>query len=145
MVLLLAASLLASTPTTPVVRTTLRAQVDVGGMLGSSWYVTTLRGHLENALTQAKGLLLDGRDFDALSLAYAAPMVGPLLAARQSDDPFESALLVTSGVLQTVGLGLGAAQLFGDTEHGVVERGPVVSFSPIAAGRLGLSVRITGF
>lgn len=142
--LLALVTVLASTPPMPLERATVRTQLDVGGMLGATWYVPQSRVHLEAALTQARGLLR-GEDLDGLTLAYSAPLVGAFLVARDTEDLLDRALLITSGLLQGVGLGVGAARLFADDERGVVETGPVVSFSPIAAGRLGLSVRITGF
>lgn len=142
--LLLLATVLASTPPT-LERTTLRTQLDVGGMLGATWYVPQSRAHLEAVLTQAKGLFTGTSELEARTLAFAAPLVGPLLVARETEDALDRALLLTSGLLQGVGLGVGAARFFRDEEPHIVETGPVVSFSPIAAGRLGLSLRITGF
>ena len=136
-------TVLAATPA-PLERLTVRTQLDVGGMLGATWYVPQSRVHLEAALHQARGLF-DGGELNGVTLAYAAPVVGALLVARDTEDPLDRALLVTSGVLQGMGLGIGAARLFADEEEGVVETGPVLSISPIAAGRLGLSLRITGF
>lgn len=136
-------TVLASTP--PAQRMTVRAQVDVGDMLVASWYVPASRLHLEMAIQKARGLLAGSRELDGRTLAYAAPIVGPWLATRDPMGPFDRLMLLTSGVLQSIGLGVAAARLFSEPETGVVETGPVVVFSPIAWGSLGLSVRITGF
>jgi len=145
MLLALVAVLAATPPTPPVQRTTLRARLDVGGMLIASWYVPQARVHLENVLQRARGLMTGARELDGLVLAYATPVVGPWLVARDTVDPLDRIMLVASGLLQTMGLGLGAVQLFSDGEAGVVETGPVVVLSPIAGGRLGLSLCVTGF
>lgn len=139
MVLVLAA-LLTSTPPT---RDTLRLQVDLGGLVNAAWYVPAGRVHLEAALWLSRDAVFRGAQLDFYTLALAMPMLGPWLAAPQVDDPLDRAMLVTSGVLQTIGVGLAAARLFSGPGDGVVEVGPVLRFSPIAGGRLGLSVRLT--
>jgi len=135
-------TVLASSP--PLRRTTVRAQLDVGDMLVASWYVPLGRARIESALLETRALLAGSRVLDGRVFAQAAPIVGPWLATREAVDPLDRLMLVTSGIVQTIGLGLGAARLFSETEAGVVETGPLVVFSPIAWGTLGFSVRVTG-
>jgi hypothetical protein len=137
-------TVLASNPSPPLQRTTVRAQLDVGDMLVASWYVPLGRARIEGALLQTRALLAGSRELNGQAFAQAAPIVGPWLATREAVDPLDRLMLVTSGILQTIGLGLGAARLFSETEAGVVETGPLVVFSPIAWGTLGFSVRVTG-
>lgn len=134
--LLALVTVLASTPSMPLERATVRTQLDVGGMLGATWYVPQSRVHLEAALTQARGLLR-GEDLDGLTLAYSAPLVGALLVARDTEDLLDRALLITSGLLQGVGLGVGAARLFADVEQGVVETGRWSASRPSRPGGSG--------
>jgi hypothetical protein len=139
--LLLLATVLASTPVT---RTTVRAELDVGGLVGAAWYVPASRERMQVALEHTKGVAFGDEHLESLKLAYALPMIGPWMTSPLADDRIDSALLITTGILQTLGVGLAAAELF-KTEDSVVEAGPLISFSPIAGGRLGLSVRVTGF
>lgn len=141
MVLLLAATLLAASPRGST--TTLRAQLDVGGLVGASWYVPAGRERVESALTNVRGAVFGPGTLDAFALAYALPVMGPWLTAQHVDDWQDRALLATSGVLQLIGLTVGATRWLADApEH---DAGPLLSVSPIAGGRLGLSVRLTGF
>ncbi len=147
MVLLLATLLAASpmTGTAPVARTSLRAKVSMGSLLGAAWYVPAGRERIETAWQMTRGAMVGDTHFDFLALAYAMPVVGPFLSTAQSGDMFSRAALITSGLLQTLGLVVGIARLAGSDEAGIVETGPVISFSPIAAGHLGLSVELAGF
>lgn len=150
MVLLLSALLCATPTVAPPPEVTarsakLRAKVDVVGMIFSYWYVPQSRTHIEAALNNAKGSFLDQNTLNGEGLLMATPVVGPWLAAGEDSlDGGDRALLYTSGILQLVGLSLGAMRLFQPNE-GPVAKGPVLSVSPITAGRLGLSVRIVGF
>ncbi len=143
MVLLLA-TLLASSPVTPAPRATLRAQLDVTGLVGASWYVPAGRARIESAWDSMRGALFGPGSLDGLALAYALPVMGPFLAAQHVDGWQDRALLATSGVLQLIGLTVGARRWLSD-EPAARDAGPVLSVSPIAGGRLGLSVRLTGF
>lgn len=124
----------------------LRARLDLGGLLAASWYVAPSRSRIDAALDNAKGSLRGHAIFDGNALLLATPVVGPWVLAGQqrSLDGGDRALLVTSGVLQLVGLSLGALWLASD-DDGPKAEGPVLTVSPIAGGRLGLSVKLTGF
>ncbi len=142
--LLVLVTVLASNPA-PVERWTFRTRLDLGDLMLSSWYVPEGRAHIERALQQAQGLFRSGADPDGMTLAYAAPIMGPWLAARETIEPLDRVMLITSGVLQTIGFGVATARLLSETEAGVVETGPVLALSPIAGGHLGLSLSVTGF
>lgn len=146
--LLLVATLLASTPAAPapVVRTGVQWQLDVGGLLGSAWYVPESRVHLEAALDASRGLWRTTTGVDAMAFAYASPVVGSFLAASDASSDFVRAMLVTSGLLQGLGLTVLTWRLLADAPpSNLVQAGPTVSLSPIAAGGLGLSLRLTGW
>jgi hypothetical protein len=140
--LLLLATVLASTPVT---RTNVHAELDVGGLVGASWYVPMSRERIELALQHSRQVAFGDQHLDPLKLVYALPMLGPWMTTGHTDDALDNVLLITTGILQTLGLGLAASELFQDRDTSVVEAGPLISLSPIAGGRLGLSVRITGF
>lgn len=152
MVCLLATLLLSAAPVTketspPPARTvTLRTRIDFGGMIISYWYVPETRAQIEAAIDNAAGSLLGDEYLDTQALLRAAPVIGPWLAAAR-DVPMtveERTLLCVTGVLQLAGLTLGVMRLFEPMEFGR-PRGPVLSVSPIASGRLGISFRITGY
>jgi hypothetical protein len=100
---------------------------------------------MQVALEHTKGVAFGDEHLEFLKLAYALPMIGPWMTSPHADDRIDSALLITTGILQTLGVGLAAAELFKTEDRSVVEAGPLISLSPIAGGRLGLSVRVTGF
>ena len=137
---LLAASPMTGRPPKPTVRTgVLRARVDFVGLITSSWYVPQSRAHIEAALHSL------GRDkLGGEGVMLAAPVLGPWMTAGQAGTLTggDRALLYTTGVLQLAGLSLGAMRLL--EKPGPLTTGPVLSVSPIAAGRIGLSIRITG-
>lgn len=83
--------------------------------------------------------------FVVLVALLATPAVGPLLlAAREGPWRVEDrALLISSGLLQLIGLWVGVTSLASGER--AAAHGKVLSFSPIAGGRLGLSVKLTGF
>ena len=141
MVLLLATLLSAAPVGARPASTALAARLDMGGLLGASWYVPAGRAQLSAAMNDA---LRADRSLEFNSVVLSMPVLGPwMLAGRDVGDAQDRALLVTSGVLQLVGLSVGAFRLANDEV--AVETGPVLSFSPIASGRLGFSVRLTGF
>jgi hypothetical protein len=145
-VFLLLATVLASAPVEAPRTAPLRAKLDVAGMIASTWYVPESRAHIEAALDNARGTFLGESTLNGEGLLMVLPVIGPWTAALQDDVPLafgDRALLYTAGLLQLVGISLGAMQLF--EGEGLVAKGPVLSVSPIAGGQLGVSVRITGF
>ncbi len=137
---LLAASPMTGRPPEVTHRTgVLRTRVDFVGLITSSWYVPQSRTNIEAALDSLRRDTLNGE-----GVLLATPVFGPWMTAGQETltGP-DRALLYTTGVLQLVGLSLGAMHLF--APHAPARMGPVLSISPIAAGRVGLSVRIVGF
>lgn len=130
-------------------RRALETKLDLGGLLGASWYVAPARTQIQAAWENAKGSLLGDGALDGQALLLATPVVGPWMVAQRdgSLDGADRALLVTSGALQLLGLSVGAWRLAQEDGPAVSssERGPVLSVSPIAGGRLGLSVQLTGF
>lgn len=137
-------------PSLTVTRTTrsaLETKLDVGGLLGASWYVAPGRSQIEAAWLNAKGSLFGAAPLDGEALLLAAPVIGPWMVAHRDPqlDLGDRALLVTSGALQLLGLSVSAWRLANDEGGVAAESGPTLSLSPIAGGRLGLSVRLTGF
>ena len=146
MLTLLATTLLAAAPAPVVVtRAELRWQLDAGGMVGSVWYLPETRAHLEDALAESRGLWRTTTGIDARTFAYAAPVVGSFLAATDANNALTRGLLMTSGVLQALGLAVFSYRWFIESPSPIVHTGPTLSVSPLAAGGLGLSVRLTGW
>lgn len=135
-----------TSPTPPARTVALRTRIDFGGLIISYWYVPESRVNIEAALDNARGSLLGSEILDGHALLKAVPVAGPWTAALQEGSMAieERALLCVTGVLQLAGLWLGARQLF-DPAEGAKPRGPVLSLSPIAAGRLGISVKLVGY
>jgi hypothetical protein len=122
-----------------------RARLDVGGLIGASWYVGPSRQHIEAAWENAKYSLLTNGSLDRQTMLYATPVVGPWMLSRL--DTFDSSdriLLFTTGALQLLGLSVSAYR-FGTEELGKKYEGLELSISPIAGGRLGFGIRLTGF
>lgn len=143
MVLLLA-TILASAPVAPST-SGLRARLDVGGMMAASWYVPASRAHMEAALRTVRGSLFHNELLDVRELIWGAPVLGPWLLAGQAslaDD--DRVLLFATGMLQAVGLSVSAIRLVTE-ESEAPSSAPTLSVSPIAGGRLGLSLKLTGF
>lgn len=126
----------------------LQAKLDVGGLLGASWYVAPGRSQIEAAWVNAKGSLFGTSPLDGEALLLAAPVIGPWMVAHRDGqlDLGDRAMLLTSGALQLLGVSVSVWRLAMEEGGGVgTEAGPVLSLSPIAGGRLGVSVRLTGF
>lgn len=127
----------------------LHFELDLGGLLRASWYLPAGERNLDAARDAGLAFLLRGRPLEADAVLFAVPVVGPLMTAARGNDllALERPLLVASGLLEAVGVGVAALRLHrrlsGATE--VADGAPVLSVSPIAAGHLGLSVRLTGF
>ncbi len=118
-------------------------ELDLGGLLGATWYVPAGRARLDAAWAAGHDALLHHRPLDVAALAPTIPLVGAWFLARPDEPPLERAALVAAGLLQGVGLMVGLLRL-GSAPRPEAE-GLVLRFSPIAAGQLGLSVRVVGF
>jgi len=122
-----------------------QVRLDLAGLVGASWFVPQGRARIEAVVFNARSSLRGERSLDLDGVLLAMPGVGPLLLAAR-EGPLgaeERALLIASGALQLFGLALGGTALA--SGEGLAPRGPVLSFSPIAGGRLGLSLRLSGF
>lgn len=123
------------------------SRLDLGGLLGASWFVPSARQQMEATLWSARDALRGEARFEVQRLVVGVPVVGPwVLASDPTLGGFDRGLLITSGVLQLVGFSVGLARLV-ETEASTptAASGPVLTFSPISAGRLGLSVKLAGF
>lgn len=127
----------------------LRFELDLGGLLRASWFLPAGERSLDAARDAGLAFLLHGRPLEADTVVLAMPVVGPLVTATRGSDllSMERPLLVASGLLQALGVGVAALRLhhrlYGASE--APDGAPVLSLSPIAAGHLGLSVKLTGF
>lgn len=139
-----AAPLGAKVHSAPPARMTLQLRVDFGGMLMSSWYVPQTRTHIDAAIGNARGMLRGDEVLDGNSVLLAMPVVGPWMLAGHSPNNGELAMLVGTGVLQLAGLAMATLSLTAAPEARP-SGGPVLSFSPIAAGHLGFSVKLANF
>lgn len=130
----------------PAQTVTLQTRVDFGGMIISYWYVPETRAHIEAALDNAKGTFLGTEILDGHALMKAVPVLGPWASAMKEEAMAieDRALLCVTGLLQLVGLSVGAMQLF-EPASAKKPKGPVLSVSPIAFGHLGLSVKLVGY
>ncbi|MFT3709107.1 MAG: hypothetical protein QM817_15790 [Archangium sp.] len=143
MVLALAATLLAAAPSTS--HTELRMRLDVGGLVGASWYVPQTRRSLLLALDNAKGSFFGPETIQLSTTVNAVPIVGPLLMLNGAAGE-DRAMLITTAALQLLGTTVALKRLV--LETGVNDKphsGPELTFSPIVAGQLGFAVRLTGF
>lgn len=123
------------------------SRLDIGGLLGASWFVPAARQQMEATLWSARDALARDTRFHVQSLLVGVPVVGPwMLASDPTHGAADRGLLIASGVLQLVGFSVGLARL-AQNEDGtsVAGVGPVLTFSPISAGRLGLCVKLVGF
>jgi hypothetical protein len=123
--------------------TAVRVDVDLGGLLGAPWYVPAGRDQLEAAWALTHEALRGRRVLEVERLSMALPVVGPWLTGKHGDSPAERLSLLTAGVLQAVGLAVGVERWL--REPVSEDEGLVLRFSPIAAGQLGLTVRLSGF
>lgn len=144
MSLLLVAILTASTPSAPVlVRSGVRTQLDVGAMMGATWFVSTGRAQLTSAMEVTRKSFFETWQMDPNLVAQATPVVGPCVMAAGTADAVERALLLASGGLQAMGLSVQMLRLMSPDDARIAEEGPMLKISPIAAGHLGLSVRLS--
>jgi hypothetical protein len=143
MVLALAATLLAAAPSTG--HTELQMRLDVGGLVGASWYVPQTRRTLLLALDNAKGSFFGDESIQLSTTAQAVPILGPLLMLNGAAGE-DRAMLITTAALQMLGTGVALKRLFLETGVNTQKpTGPELTFSPIVAGQLGFAVRLTGF
>ncbi|MBL8912780.1 MAG: hypothetical protein JNM17_18955 [Archangium sp.] len=144
MVLALAATLLAAAPTSG--HTEFRMRLDVGGLVGSAWYVPQTRKSMLLAMNNAKDSFFGDANLSVSTAVGAMPIVGPLMLLKTTDLGEDRALLITTAAMQLLGTTIALKRLI--LESGVNEppvNEPQITFSPIVNGNLGFAVRITGF
>lgn len=134
-------------------RVSLTLSLDAGGFFSSPWYVGAFRLQLERLKLRGLGYVNGvSRAPEAEELALSYPVVGPWLLLAKGGDQARSdaALLGIAGALQ----GIGLIALTGRWVKSLTASGPPapvaaqhleLSFAPVAAGRLGLSVTLTGW
>jgi hypothetical protein len=125
--------------------------LSVGSFIGSVWAAQSYRDTIDRFRTEAADDLLvnHGSVFDSHYLMYATPVLGPWMTLARGgqqarDDMW---MLVTSGVLQGIGLSVLTYRLF-NLPHAASEKheeGLELSFAPYVSGRLGVAVTLTGF
>lgn len=141
MLALALATALASSPTPTV---SLSAQLDVGGLLGSGWYVPQTREQMLLALNGARDGLLGTPLMRFDPVLNSTPVVGAWAMAVTARG-YDQAMLITSGALQLMGVLVALKRLLLDENGFARPVGPQLTFSPIVGGQLGLSVRLTNF
>jgi hypothetical protein len=130
-------------------------RLSVGSFLGSVWAAPSFREKVEAFKDEQLNWLENHNSvFDSQYLIYATPVLGPWLTlirgGQQARD--DMWMLITSGVLQGVGITALAYRMFsqkvapvaGATTTAPADEGLVLDFSPYVAGRLGLSVTLSG-
>ncbi len=134
-------------------------RLSAGGFLGSVWAAPSFRDNVEKLKTEQLDTWRNGvQVFDSAYLVYATPVLGPWLTlirgGQQARD--DMWMLITSGVLQGVGITTLAYRAFAQRSvppPPAVSRdyakpqseGLVLDISPYVAGRLGLSLTLTGW
>jgi hypothetical protein len=89
--------------------------------------------------------------FDSPYLVYATPVLGPWLTLIRGGEQARDDMwmLITSGVLQGVGITTLAYRAFAQrpapVQSAPQSEGLVLDISPYVAGRLGLSLTLTGW
>lgn len=161
-VLTLIASLLLSEAPVDAPRHTgthLTWRLSIGSFLGSVWAAPSFRANVERLqVEQLSGPLGQTSVFDSQYLIYAAPVLGPWLTASRAGEQAHDDMwmLVTSGLLQGVGITtLAYRALTNRSAPGPAVAAPgeprddrtqlVLDISPYVAGRLGLSIMLTGW
>jgi hypothetical protein len=128
-----------------------KLELDLGGMIWSSWYLPSGQRGIEAARDSAMSFLAHGSSLSELNvdaLVAGSPVVGPWTAAMRGGPDllaFERPMLVACGALQALGMTLLTRRLLTPAEATDEPEGPTLSLSPIAAGHLGVSVQLTGF
>lgn len=153
MVLALIASLMLSQSDAP--RQTgprLTWRLSVGSFLGSVWAAPSYRANVERLKDEQLGAPIGQQSvFDSQYLVYGAPVLGPWLTLIRGGQQAREDMwmLITSGILQGVGITTIAYRAL---THGVAPpadakapQGLVLDVSPYVAGRLGLSLTLTGW
>ena len=135
-------------------------RLSVGSFLGSVWAAPSFRRNVEAFQSeQLSGPMGQTSVFDSQYLVYAAPVLGPWLTLIRGGQQAREDMwmLITSGILQGVGITtvayraltqrpapLRAASASKDASARDDQQ-LVLDISPYVAGRLGLSVTLTGW
>jgi hypothetical protein len=133
--------------------TKLTWRLSVGSFLGSVWAAPSFRRNVEAFKDEQMDWMEDhGSVFDSSYLVYAAPVLGPWLTLIRGGTQAREDMwmLITSGVLQGIGittltyraLTQRSAPVSKDASH---DDGLVLDISPYVAGRLGISLTLTGW
>ncbi|MBL8951616.1 MAG: hypothetical protein JNK82_12615 [Myxococcaceae bacterium] len=124
-------------------------RLSVGSFIGSAWAAPSFRQNVERLQTEQLATWRTGvQVFDSPYLVYATPVLGPWLTLirggeQARDDMW---LLLTSGVLQGIGItALAYRVIVGGESSDSKNDGLVLDISPYVAGRLGLSLTLTGW
>ena len=122
----------------------------MGAFIGSVWASPSFRASIDRYRGETFRMLeTHGSLLDSDMLVMTAPVVGPwlMIARGQLQSNEDMWLLVTSGVLQAVGLTTLMYRWV--TQRPVIESAPPqgleLSIAPIVANRLGVSVTLSGF
>jgi hypothetical protein len=134
-------------------------RLSIGSFLGSVWAAPSFREKVEAFKGEQLNWLENHNSvFDSQYLVYAAPVLGPWMTlirggTQARDDMW---MLVTSGILQGVGITTLAYRMFtqrvaplpgaaSSQSLPASDEGLVLDISPYVAGRLGLSITLSGF
>ena len=124
-------------------------RLSVGSFIGSAWAAPSFRQNVERLQTEQLSTWRNGvQVFDSPYLVYAAPVLGPWLTLIRGGEQARDDMwmLISSGVLQGVGITALAYRMFGGgTSKDAQPEGLVLDISPYVAGRLGLSLTLTGW
>lgn len=141
---MLALALVTTLAASPTPTVSLSARLDVGGLLGSGWYVPQTREQMLLALNGARDGLLGTPALGFDPLLNSTPVVGAWAMAVNARG-YDQAMLITSGALQLMGVLVALKRLVFDDSAFAKPVGPQLTFSPIVGGQLGVSVRLTNF
>jgi hypothetical protein len=130
----------------------LTVRLSIGGFLGSVWVAPSFRAQVDRLKDEAVGdLSTHASLFDSPQvLLQSAPVIGPwmVLANGGLQAQQDMWLLITSGVLQAIGLSTLTYRLVTDRPAPVEkpkQEGLSLDISPVVSNRLGLSLTLTGF
>lgn len=127
-------------------------KLSIGSFLGSVWAAPAFR-EVVNAFKEEQILGLESHNsvFDSQYLIYAAPVLGPWMTLARGGQQAQQDmwLLITTGVLQGIGLSTLTYRMLtrrnAPAQQAPHEAGLVLDISPYVAGRLGLSISLTGW
>jgi len=134
-------------------------RLSAGGFLGSVWAAPSYRDKVERFKTEQMEDWRNGvQVFDSAYLVYGTPVLGPWLTLIRGGQQAREDMwmLITSGILQGVGITTLAYRALTpgspppppavSKEHGrAQDEGLMLDISPYVAGRLGLSLTLTGW